>query len=171
MLTSDAITSVSLDSSDLSPQLAAKPTTTSVSRDGTDEQSPPPRVLLDYLKSVSKDTPSTCASSHDGSASPVAPTVNESIEFSRPDAPVCNGPPYLQRKAPAKAPAPVRVVPKAFQPKVVRRKLPIGVLPGEFHRDDSASGAWRIQHSDDPDLFQNPGTRYSSKLGKGTHAR
>ena len=81
------------------------------------------------------------------------------------------GPPYLPRAAPAPAPAPVRDVPKAFQPKAALRKLPVGVSPGEFHRDDSASGSWRIHRSDDPDLFKNPGTRYSTRLGKGTRAR
>jgi hypothetical protein len=109
------------------------------------------------------------------------------LEFpqTKPDpAPVRNGPPYLQRTAPKKEPKSVRVVPKAFQHKEQRRKLPIGVRPGEFHRDVSAYGAfdtsmarpstsssWRIHHSDDPDLFQNPGTTYSSKLGRGSRVR
>lgn len=117
--------------------------------------------------------------------SPV-PTVSASVEFPirlpeghsaekdadiAPPAPVHNGPPYLRRAAPVKAPKPVRLVPKSFQPKPAQRKLPIGVLPGEFHRDNSGGGSWRIHHSDDPDLLQNPGTRYSSRLGKGTRAR
>jgi hypothetical protein len=157
---------------------------------GADEKSPSPRVSvldLDDLKHVSKDTPSTCASSY-GDTSPTIPMVTDSIDFTqlctKPDAaPVRNGPPYLQRPAPPKEKQ-VRLVPKAFKPKPVRRKLPIGVLPGEFHRDDSAFGAfdtsiarpsssssWRIHQVDDPDLFQNPGTRYSTRMGKGTRAR
>jgi hypothetical protein len=191
MAYSDAMMAPSLDSSDLSPSLVAKPTMRTRSCDDIDEQSPPPRVQdLDALrwKSASKDSllsasKSTCASSQDGSTSPV-PTVNVSTDFSVPDAVLellrsGTGPPYLPRAAPAPAKTPVRMVPKAFQPKAARRKLPIGVLPGEFHRDDSASGSftrpfsgsWRIHHADDPDLLQNPGTRYSTKLGKGTRAR